>query len=51
MGLVPSVVFGGSMTLLVVAAAYWLVPQFKQLHLGKWIDQQHANQAGISSNL
>ncbi|MCC7223001.1 MAG: MFS transporter [Chitinophagales bacterium] len=51
LGLVPSVVFGGSMTLLVVAAAYWLVPQFKQLHLGKWIDQQHANQAGISSNL
>lgn len=35
LGLVPSVVFGGSMTLVVVAVAYWAVPSFRNLNLKK----------------
>ncbi len=33
LGLVPSIVFGGSMTLLVVVAAWLLAPQLRALHL------------------
>lgn len=33
LGLVPSIVFGGSMTLLIVAAACLLAPQLRALHL------------------
>ncbi len=33
LGLVPSIVFGGSMTLAVVAAAWLLAPQLRALHL------------------
>lgn len=35
LGLVPSVVFGGCMTLLVVVMAYFAVPQFRHLNLRK----------------
>jgi sugar phosphate permease len=35
LGLVPAVIFGGSMTLLVVAATYLLVPSLKKLDLTK----------------
>ncbi len=33
LGLVPSIVFGGSMTLVIVAAAWLLAPQLRTLHL------------------
>lgn len=33
MGLVPSIVFGGSMTLAIVAAAWMLAPQLRALHM------------------
>lgn len=42
LGLVPSVIFGGAMTLIVVAIAYWRVPKFKTLDLGKWIAKNEA---------
>jgi len=37
MGLVPSVIFGGTMTLAVVSATAWLVPRLRKLEL----DQLH----------
>lgn len=35
MGLIPSVIFGGVMTLLVVCGAYKFAPSLRKLHLGK----------------
>lgn len=35
MGLIPSVIFGGVMTLLIVAAAFKFAPSLKKLHLNK----------------
>jgi hypothetical protein len=33
MGTVPSVIFGGAMTLLIVALAWWKAPQLRNFHL------------------
>ncbi len=33
LGLVPSIVFGGSMTLLIVGAAWFMAPQLRSLHM------------------
>ena len=35
MGTVPSVVFGGLMTILVVAVTWWRVPQLRQIDFKK----------------
>ena len=40
LGLVPSVIFGGTMTLLVVALAYWRIPALRTLNLDKWTKEQ-----------
>jgi hypothetical protein len=37
MGLVPSVVFGGLMTLVVVAVVSYSVPKLRRLHIGDLI--------------
>ena len=39
MGLVPSVIFGGAMTIVVVAITAWRAPQLNKLNLRKLLEK------------
>jgi MFS family permease len=45
MGLVPSVIFGGAMTILIVGITAWFAPMLRQLNLRR-IQEEHAPQKG-----